>query len=74
MFIVIELQKTGDQVANIVTTHETSYEAESKFHSILAAAAVSSVDVHSAVLLDDKGNLYRTESYDHTTPVNTPTE
>lgn len=68
MFIVIELQKTGDQVAHIVTTHATSQEAESKFHTVLGFAAVSEVDVHSAVLIDDKGQFYRTESYDHTTP------
>ena len=74
MYLVIELQKTGDQVVNIVTTHETNYDAESKFHTVLAYAAVSPVDIHSAVLMDDKGFVYRTESYDHTTAVEEVTE
>jgi len=43
MYIVIELQKNGDQVANIVTTHETENDAYSKYHAILAAAAKSTV-------------------------------
>lgn len=43
MYIVIELQKNGDQVANIVTAHETENDAYSKYHTILAAAAKSTV-------------------------------
>ena len=74
MYLVIELQKTGNQVTNLVTQHETALEAESKFHTVLGFAAVSSVDVHSAVLMDEKGFVYRSESYDHTTPAEEPVE
>lgn len=38
MCIVIELQKTGDQLGNLVTTHATLAEAEAKYHAVLAAA------------------------------------
>lgn len=65
MFLVIELQKNGDQLAHLETVCSTSAEAESKFHAILSAAAVSAVEVHSAVLMDDKGFVYRTEFYEH---------
>lgn len=63
MYIVIELQKNGDQVANIVTSHSTRQEAEAKYHTILAAAAVSGVEVHSAVMLSDEGFPLRNECY-----------
>lgn len=66
MFIVIELQTNDDgQVANIVTSYESRNEAESKYHSILAAAAQSDVRTHSAVVLDERGNLEKSEYYLH---------
>ena len=65
MYIVIELQANGGQVANIVTTHSTREDAESKFHIVLAAAAVSTVGKHSAVMLSDEGFTLRNECYKH---------
>lgn len=64
MFIVMEIQ-TGDSVATIVTQHETKEDAESKFHTILASASVSSVPKHSALILNDMGGLLRSECYVH---------
>lgn len=53
-YVVVELQTTKDgQVANLVTQHDTREEAESKFHSVLAAAAISGLPVHSAVLMNN---------------------
>lgn len=66
-YLVIELQTTENSVANIVTTHDTINQAESKFHQILGAAAVSSVPVHSAVILTDEGHLMKHECYKHIT-------
>ena len=65
MYVVIELQAWNGTVANIVTTHETEESAMSKFHTIMAAAAVSSVPVHSAVVLTEEGYPVRNESYRH---------
>ena len=64
MYIVIEIQ-TATTTATIVTQHDTLQAAESKFHQILAAAAISSVPVHSAVLMTDKGAWLRSECYEH---------
>lgn len=66
-YLVIELQTTESSVANIVTTHDTINQAESKFHQILTSAAVSSVPVHSAVILTDEGHLMKHECYKHIT-------
>lgn len=65
MFIVLEIQKTGNQIAHILTAHETLQEAESKWHAVLSVAAVSSVPQHAATLLDDKGYTIKVECYEH---------
>lgn len=65
MFLVLEIQKTGDQIAHILTSHATRPEAESKWHMVLAAAAVSSVPQHSATLLDDRGYTLAVQCYEH---------
>ena len=69
MFIVIELQKSANgSVVHLLTTHTTQAEAESKFHTVLAAAAVSNLPSHSATLLTDNGYALRREFYEHTQP------
>lgn len=66
MFIVIELQTINDsQVANIVNAYTEQAVAEQKYHSILAAAAVSSLPCHAAVMLDEKGRMIKSEYYTH---------
>ena len=66
MFIVIELQKSANgQVANIVTAHETQAEAESKYHAVLSAAAVSNVPSHAAALLSEEGFSVANQCYRH---------
>lgn len=66
MYIVIELQANNKgQVANIVTAYNTLAEAQNKYYTILAAAAISSVPTHSAVILDHCGNLIANNSFAH---------
>lgn len=66
MYLVIEIQKWNDEsVDNIITTHTDLNEAESKFHQVLAAAAISNVPVHAATMLEDTGSLIRNEYYLH---------
>lgn len=66
MFVVIEIQKNAEGVVgNIVTAHETQAEAEAKYHSVLAAAAVSSLPVHSATLLSEEGFSVANQCYKH---------
>lgn len=66
MYIVIELQKnTEGVVSNLVTSHNTLAEAESKFYSILAAASVNAVPVHSAVIVSEEGFPVANKCYKH---------
>ena len=66
MFIVIELQVYNDgQVGHILSTHETFPDAQNKFYTICAFAAISEVPKHSAVILDEMGVMIDRKSFEH---------
>lgn len=63
-YIVIEAQTTNGVTATIVNTYADYAHAEQKYHTVLAAAAVSTVPIHSASMLTERGNLAKHECYD----------
>lgn len=66
MYIVIELQKNAEgTVSNLVTSHTTLADAESKFYSVLASAAINTVPVHSAIIVSEEGFPVRYQCYKH---------
>lgn len=65
MYIVIELQTNGGQTAHIVSAHATREAAESKYHTVLAAAAVSSVEKHAAIIVSEEGFPIMHQCYVH---------
>lgn len=66
MYICIELQKDAKgHVANIVTEHATLAEAESKYHAVLAAAAVSEISVHSCIIVSEEAFPVEHKFYKH---------
>lgn len=66
-YIIIEIQKSNSGTVSIVTpaSYTNQAQAEQKYHQALAAAAVSQVDVHSVVMLDDTGARIKGETYYH---------
>ena len=65
-YIVIEMQKNEEgNVSNIVTEHENLAAAESKYFSVMSAAAVSNIPVHSAIIVSEEGFPVRHEFYKH---------
>lgn len=65
-FIVVELQTMQDgTVANITTAYETQNAAESAYHSILAAAAISTLPCHAAVIMSGEGFPIAHACYKH---------
>lgn len=64
MYIVLEIQ-TSTTVATLVNSYEDRNQAESMYHQILSAAAISNVPKHSAVLMDDVGETIKMDSYIH---------
>ena len=65
-YIVIEMQKNAEgMVSNLVTAHDTLAEAESKFYTILASAAINDVPVHSAIIVSEEGFPVKHQCYKH---------
>ena len=64
-YIVIEIQKAADGTVAVppINTYDSFFEALSRYHTILAAAAVSSVPVHTCVVLNEVGQEIRMDSY-----------
>lgn len=57
MYILIEMQTTGGATALLpALTYDRKAEAVSAWHQKMAAAAISSVEVHTVLLLDEHGN------------------
>ena len=66
MYILQEIQTENGNTALLpALTYADKNEAESAYHTKLASAAISSVDVHTVVLFDEHGNVVRREFYEH---------
>lgn len=64
MYIVLEIQ-ASDTIATMIDSYEDRNTAESRYHQILAAAAVSTISHHSAVLMNEIGHTIKSDSYTH---------
>lgn len=63
-YLVIEIQKTSEGViSNIVTAYDDKKLAESAYFTILASAAVTTLALHTAMIIDDEGCIYLTRCY-----------
>ena len=68
MYIVLEVQKNLDNTGVIVApipTFDNLPDAESCWHMKLASACISSVPVHTVILIDSDANVIRRETYVH---------
>ena len=66
MYIVIEMQTDNGSTALLpALTYTERNDAESAYHLKLGSAAVSSVDVHTVVMLDEHGDIVKREYYNH---------
>ena len=65
-YIVVEIQTSANgAVATIVNDYADQKQAEARFHTILAAAAVSNLAKHSAIMFSEEGFPLRHECYSH---------
>lgn len=70
-YVVIEFQTYANGTMSTPTyAFDNMLSAEAKYHSILAAAAVSSLPVHSCVLMTNEGVFIKTECFKHEEEVN----
>ena len=65
-YIVIEMQTNAGATAIVPPVSFTDRnQAESRFHSILASAAISAVEEHAVVMITNDGRVVRNEVYRH---------
>lgn len=63
-YVVVEIQTNSNgTIGSLITPKEDYYEAESTYHTVLAAAALSKLPVHTAVLLDNHGGVIHSQSF-----------
>ena len=64
MFIVIEIQTNYDgTVGNLVYSFQDRPQAERQYHLIMAAAAISGLPVHAAVMMTNEGSIIAHHAY-----------
>ena len=76
-YIVVELQTyTDGTFGHLVWDYDKIAEAESKYYTVMAAAAISEVPIHACSLLDATGRLLLHAYYDRRSaePVPEPEE
>ena len=65
-YLVTEIQHWANgSVQNPTWSYDDRNKAEAKFHTVLAAAAVSTLPVHSAILFTDEGFTLESKCYKH---------
>lgn len=65
-YVVLEIQTMADnQVACLTTSYDNQMQAESSYHTVLAAAALSNLPMHAAVLLTSDGSVQMSQYYEH---------
>ena len=65
-FIVIEIQTNADgSVGNFVWSYAERGPAEQKYHTVLAAAAVSALPSHAAIMVTSEGHMLAHNVYHH---------
>ena len=65
MYSIIELQTTDGTTIHNYQTAETKAQAMSVYHTTLAYAALSEVEVHTCIVVDEKGQYIARECYEH---------
>lgn len=66
MYILQEIQTANGITALVpAAAYTDKNQAEAAYHTALAAAAVSAVNVHTVMLYDEHGNVDRREVYEH---------
>lgn len=65
-YLVIEIQTNTDgTVGNLVYSYDDRNQAESKYHAVLAAAAISALPMHTCDLIQADGILLARQCYVH---------
>ena len=65
-YIVMEVQTSGEGVTStLINAYNNKNQAENKYYTILAAAAVSNVFRHGAFMFLDTGTFVQSKIFEH---------
>ena len=68
-YLILEIQTAADgTVATLITQKDELSEAQSVYYTILAAAAISSLPLHAAVLMTNEGTSLEWKAFDRRDP------
>jgi len=68
-YLVIEIQVSDSEtIGNFVWSFSDINAAWSKYHSVLASAAISHLPVHSAVIMNESGYPIDHKAFEHEQP------
>ena len=68
MYLLLEIQTNTDgTIGTIATKYDNRQNAESQYHTILAAAAISNLPCHAAVMMMNTGAILASQYYEHVT-------
>ena len=74
-YLVMEIQKFDTGAVSTPTwAYDNENPAWSKYHSVLSAAAVSTLPVHSAVIMNESGFCIEHKCFEHAQPEPEPEE
>lgn len=63
-YIVVECQTNADgTVGSLISVYDTRNAAESAYHTVLAAAAISTLPAHSAIISTTEGSVLESRCY-----------
>ena len=65
MYLVIEIQTQNGKVSTLNYQYDDIHLAEQKYYLILSAAAVSTLDIYSAMIIDPRGTVLKNDYYEH---------
>lgn len=65
MYIILEIQTNETSALLPPLAYEDRNEAEAAYHSKLASAAISTVKLHTVVMMDEYGVVLKNEFYEH---------
>ena len=65
MYSIIELQTTDGTTTHNFSTADTKDKAMSIYHTTLSYAALSEVEIHTCMVVDEKGQYLARECYEH---------
>lgn len=66
IYYVAEIQTLEETGSLIPFSFTDRNQAEAKYHTLLAGAAISSIPKHGAMLFNDDGFIIKSEVYNHT--------